>query len=565
MAEGRNMDATGISAPPAYLAGGASYRHWVEALSSITRLVNQNGDRREVGDLIARICVRLIGVDRVAVMALNADSQTLYLVGAAGLTSDYIDEINGDHPLYLVNSQAEQATLAPSSRAFLSGRSVSVESIHTDPTVAPWRVIAEREGFQALYVAPLNASQKTLGVLTCYNDVAGPVSKPQRELIELIADHAALTLETYELRHRQERSIADLTAALELLSRDDALHRSLMQLVLKGASIDDILKVTSSSLGCEVTFVEQHVQDEHHVPLTVADESVGSLRAGTRLDESTRKALESAGLVIVLEHQRRISLDEIQNRHTHDLLGEILLVSPSADHRDLRERSLRAGFRLGKPHRLLVLRADVPLPGTARRIASQARDIAPASTTQVFASYKGNTTVVLIPDEPQYASFAQDLHKAANRIMGQNSCSSVVSGLCIDIADFASNYRLCGAALTIRQVGGRQGSFAYFEALGTMQFLLMGPAPELIDFSNRLLSTLVEPASRPSEALLPTLETYLALRRSTKDTATAMEVHPNTVNNRLDRIQRLTGKSLENTQHLLDLQLALLIKHVLSI
>ncbi|MFI5426610.1 PucR family transcriptional regulator [Aeromicrobium sp. UC242_57] len=104
----------------------------------------------------------------------------------------------------------------------------------------------------------------------------------------------------------------------------------------------------------------------------------------------------------------------------------------------------------------------------------------------------------------------------------------------------------------------------FFGDLGTMQVLLPAVSAEAIEFSQSLLAPLQEQNHRASDALIPTLCCYLANGRNTSRAAKQLEVHPNTVNNRLERIAQLTGKSLDDTDHLLDLRLALMIQEVLS-
>ena len=56
-------------------------------------------------------------------------------------------------------------------------------------------------------------------------------------------------------------------------------------------------------------------------------------------------------------------------------------------------------------------------------------------------------------------------------------------------------------------------------------------------------------------ALLDTLEEYLAQRRSVAETARTLYIHPNTLRQRLARIERVTGLALED-EDLLALELA---------
>jgi DNA-binding PucR family transcriptional regulator len=60
---------------------------------------------------------------------------------------------------------------------------------------------------------------------------------------------------------------------------------------------------------------------------------------------------------------------------------------------------------------------------------------------------------------------------------------------------------------------------------------------------------------RRRTALLDTLEAYLARRRSVADAARELYIHPNTLRQRLGRIERVTGLQLD-AEDLLALELA---------
>jgi DNA-binding PucR family transcriptional regulator len=57
--------------------------------------------------------------------------------------------------------------------------------------------------------------------------------------------------------------------------------------------------------------------------------------------------------------------------------------------------------------------------------------------------------------------------------------------------------------------------------------------------------------------LLPTLEAYFERRQHRKATAAALDIHPNTLNHRLDRIEKLLGAQLDDVGWLAKLHTAL--------
>ena len=76
------------------------------------------------------------------------------------------------------------------------------------------------------------------------------------------------------------------------------------------------------------------------------------------------------------------------------------------------------------------------------------------------------------------------------------------------------------------------------------------------DRMRQAVDRLIEYDRRRRTALLDTLERYLAERRSVIESARALFIHPNTLRQRLGRIEELTGLALDEDD-LLSLELAI--------
>jgi GAF domain-containing protein len=100
------------------------------------------------------------------------------------------------------------------------------------------------------------------------------------------------------------------------------------------------------------------------------------------------------------------------------------------------------------------------------------------------------------------------------------------------------------------------GAFAYSE-LGAYRYLIHLPLEELAsDRHSDAIMRLLEYDRRRKARLVDTLEEYLHSRGSTAGTARKLYVHPNTLRQRLDRIQKITGLELDG-EDLLSLELAI--------
>src|SRR5215216_2578827 len=113
--------------------------------------------------------------------------------------------------------------------------------------------------------------------------------------------------------------------------------------------------------------------------------------------------------------------------------------------------------------------------------------------------------------------------------------------------------RAAQIALTLRPSGGALG----YEQLGAYKYLVdlrLEESPR--DRHWTAVEALLTHDRQRRTALLDTLEEYLARRRSIADTARTLYIHPNTLRQRLARIERVTGLKLDG-EDLLALELAL--------
>ncbi len=132
-----------------------------------------------------------------------------------------------------------------------------------------------------------------------------------------------------------------------------------------------------------------------------------------------------------------------------------------------------------------------------------------------------------------------------------------VSELCTTPADGGRGYREARDAATIgRALLGDGGAIPYSQ-LGAYRYLVqIAPENAPHDRMRGAVDRLIAYDTKRRTALLDTLERYLAERRSVIESARALYIHPNTLRQRLARIEELTGLKLDSDD-LLSLELAI--------
>ncbi len=125
-------------------------------------------------------------------------------------------------------------------------------------------------------------------------------------------------------------------------------------------------------------------------------------------------------------------------------------------------------------------------------------------------------------------------------------------------------YREAQQALEIGQKlfgEGKLHSFAHF-GIYRLLFHLNGQS-ELREFYTETLGPLLTADTRGDGAFIETLECYFRCNGNLSETARAMHFHRNSLLYRLSRIEEILGRSLEDSELRLSLQIALKIHHLL--
>jgi DNA-binding PucR family transcriptional regulator len=147
---------------------------------------------------------------------------------------------------------------------------------------------------------------------------------------------------------------------------------------------------------------------------------------------------------------------------------------------------------------------------------------------------------------------------AACRELGRTQNAAIgVSGPYSSPADAARAYREAFDAAKIgRALLGAGGAIGYAQ-LGAYRYLVqIAPEHAPSDPMRTAVDVLIEYDNKRRTSLLDTLERHLAERRSVIESARALYIHPNTLRQRLRRIEELTGLDLDEDD-LLSLELAI--------
>jgi GAF domain-containing protein len=297
------------------------------------------------------------------------------------------------------------------------------------------------------------------------------------------------------------------------------------------------------------------------VALTAGDEQLGALIAVAhrpfRDDDDEVLHLLAGQVALALQKA------ELIERLTEENIVRDLFSALAEGASDVAEaRARAAGWDISRPHVFVEVRPlegsraddDAPWPARAERVESQLRRLAPGALCD---SGRRHLRALLPLGRPQNAAELAALDAALGELGRSEHVAIGRSDSRAGVARSGESLREATDAAQIARAlmadGG--GTLAYSE-LGAYRYLVRLPLDEAPhDAHFQAVRSLADYDRDRRTQLVDTLERYLRDRRSIATTARALYVHPNTLRQRLSRIEELSGLDLAS-EDLLSLELA---------
>lgn len=391
---------------------------WLDAIAEISRAANRDVPLEELLDLIAGSTARLTGYDFCAVFEADHDRGALIIRGSYGLSQEYINTINARTPILL---RARDTGEGPSSRAFRSQRPTTVLDIAADPASRSWETIAAQQGYSSLLAVPLVVGQRPYGLITCYTAKKHEFTARGIILMESMANHAGLAIETTrrlaELRRGADRAAAEAAALrtdLDAHRQADAHHHELSRMLDEGG-LPAVASSLAAVLRCTVVIDDadgrvlaaeggpggrdRRVAPVHEqaracvkdspdtepavipplagsgaaeglvVPVVLDDEVAGrlwALQPSAPFGAAARQTLRRAASVVALALAKERTVQEVEWRLSRDFLDD-LFDAENPPGETLRARARQLGTDLAQPHTVLVVGRDPAPVGSGAR------------------------------------------------------------------------------------------------------------------------------------------------------------------------------------------------------
>jgi GAF domain-containing protein len=451
------------------------------------------------------------------------------------------------------------------------------------------------EGIVSMLGVPLRTETAVLGVLFVSMRQERTFGPEQIALLSALADHASIVLQAADRMRSLRRSEEEARATLDRLSehlaerdRSNTVHQQLVSAVLTGGGFERIAETLAATLDRAVRIVDERGDERaaagdaaalrdadaaqlqaavdvsrssgHAAPVAGAGGArvVAALAAGPRsfgavhidagsfdlgaVDLRTVERAAQVGALLALAEEAVV---EAQQRQQVDLLADIVASSPER-RVDVTARLRRLGLDLEALDRLTL----VAVPGEHR--VDALRVLTRAAGTDGLVGELDGVLVVLAPGS------RADLDAAASRAAVVAAIGAKV--VAVDAprsgAGAGERYDLARRALRIvRALDVDDGSVAADALL---------PYAAVLDTDQRALAAFLETAIGPvrrydaerGTELLATLRAFVRNGASPTRTARALTFHPNTILQRLDRLDRVLGDGWRDDESLFRISLA---------
>ncbi len=323
------------------------------------------------------------------------------------------------------------------------------------------------------------------------------------------------------------------------------------------------------------------------VPIQIRHEEVGYLSMignDTDFDYLERLILGQVTPILALEFARERERSEVETRYTAEALMDVLQGNyQQAD--EILTRARLLGYDLLVPQIVAIFEIAQNEPEYptssfqaqwSKRIREELQRIWPAC----WVSFEVRRVIALLPTNESNVADESEIEKTIftriDRVQsrlqqgktGNGDLPTFTAGigrLAKDVQQIPQSYREAQQALEIGRRLFGEGDIHYFTRLGIYRllFYLYGHE-ELSDFYQETLGFLLESDRHSNSALIETLESFFHCNGNLSETARTMHLHRNSLLYRLGRIEELLGRSLEDPELRLSLQIALKIRHMLN-
>jgi len=363
-----------------------------------------------------------------------------------------------------------------------------------------------------------------------------------------------------------------------------AIHRRFSDIVLGGGGIRPLLDALVDLVGHPVALTDAegritavappgsdrgavHGQGEvHRFAVRAGSRHYGEIVVGAesdQLDVEAHVAVERAAMGIATHLAQATAVAEANERFAA-LSLEQLISGHRRSVEEVVERSVSFGWDLAVPRAVLLASIDPPVDADVadRALATMAAAARATLGADAIVWRRSATIAALITVADDSPAARRELAESMRRELDQRLHAVSVSigvGRRVDSPHLlARSFVEAGRAVDVGRWAKGRHVTEVFDQLGLERLLASTPADDLADFVEETIGPLLRYDAEHRGRLVESLRVWLG-ERNLAGAARRLDVHYNTMRNRLDRIEEILGPVFGNPARVLECEVAVYI------
>ena len=284
-----------------------------------------------------------------------------------------------------------------------------------------------------------------------------------------------------------------------------------------------------------------------------------------------------AGLTALLLQTEELFLEQQQKMKEHFVYD--LLYHKFESKKVMVKQGKSWGWNLERPHHLLIINVEVPEQlttnaGWIEEIAQFLENITSQAEEKLIVFPFQDQLVILLEDgeEGTISDRKKYVLKSANRIEGTLTSHLPnyhfyigIGKMYQDTIYLNKSYQEAKLAVQFGQIWFENKNIFHISDLGILRLLIHIHQEILYDFSQEYLSPLLENDQEIGTEYIKTLKTYIQFQGIINEVSEALFIHPNTLRNRIKKIEEITGVNLQDPEEFMNLAVAVKIQSFMDL
>ena len=486
------------------------------------------------------------------------------------------------------------------------------------------RIVRPMDNLLSAISCPLIHDGECIGVLVLDNYMGGEVFTDDdvylAELISVQATIAIRNAENYSREIKAQEALKEYSHMVEMEKNryqySTFLHNKFTEMILNRNSSDDIISEVSQLLQTDIFIIDlfytvvsyagDHYDKKEELediksslleylssegdtihynkdlnlwimfyPIFVSGDVfgwIGLFLTEDRLSELDRIVVEKCSNVVALEILKDYDMANLEQSIRGDYFDNLLKGTPMNLDNKFHQR-YRIDF--SHPHRMLLInliyqKRDNPAYKYFRYFYQAVNTLALQTFKKSLAIQKRNLIIIIIDDNETvsrelmkefHRSLVHIVEKLEARAKIQSSCVSIVSEKITSYDEFRNIYERTYKLFDIIPNKSLYGCH-FYEDYQVKKILLKNDKHDLMEFSKKVLSPVLDYPNASRTELFETLKKYIFNGGNWTKTKKDLHIHGNTLTYRLNRLKELMDADIDDYQTRLRIQLALEITEI---